>query len=321
MTRQILATSTRHSRWLKSGGLALGLLLAMSCSKAALMAPTSSTLTLVVGRPTVGLGASVNVTALVYEASGTPVHDGTVVAFFATLGTLSPAQATTTNGQATVQLVTGTQSGVSEITATSGGAKLASAVTVTVGAAAASRVDLAASPIALPSTGGTSVLTATVTDTGGNRLGGIPVTFSADGGTLDQSGGNTDANGQVQSRLSTLVKAVVTATVAGGTNGAVTSLPLTVTLRTTPNAAIGTVTASSLDVILFYTAFEGSDGAAINSVSINFGDGTSQGSLPAGSNQSIGHRYPASGTYRLTLTVTDVAGETAVALAVVTVVK
>jgi hypothetical protein len=216
-------------------------------------------------------------------------------------------------------LVTGTLSGIAEITATSGGAKLASAVTVTVGAAAVGRVDLAASPVVLPSVGGTTVLTATVSDAGGNRLSGIPVAFSTDAGTLDQNGGSTDGNGQVQSRLATLVRSIVTASVAGGTGGSVTSLAVIVKLRTPPNAALGTITVSGRDITLFYTAFEGSDGAAISSVRINFGDGTSEASLPAGSNQSVAHRYGAGGTFRLTLTVTDVAGETAVALATVTV--
>ena len=233
MTRQIRTISTRHSRWLQACGLALGLLLTASCSKASLMAPTGSTLTLLVGRTSIGLNSSVNVTALVYESSGTPVHDGTVVAFFSTLGTISPAQATTTNGQATVQLVTGTLSGVAEITATSGGATLASTVAVTVGAAAVGRVELTASPISLRSGGGTTVLTATVTDASGNRLSGIPVTFNTDKGTLDQTGASTDSNGQVQAKLTTVVNAIVTASVAGGTGGSVTSLAVIVTVGST----------------------------------------------------------------------------------------
>ena len=233
MTPQIETADGRHSRRLQAWGLALGLLMTASCSKALLMAPTGSTLTLLVSRPTAGLSASVNVTALVYESSGTPVHDGTVVAFFSTLGTISPAQATTTNGQATVQLVTGTLSGVAEITATSGGATLASTVAVTVGAAAVGRVELTASPISLPPNGGRVSLTATVSDSSGNRLSGIPVTFNSDKGTLDQTGASTDSNGQVQAHLTTVVNAIVTASVAGGTGGSVTSLAVIVTVGST----------------------------------------------------------------------------------------
>jgi hypothetical protein len=251
----------------------LGLLLTASCSKASLMAPSSSTLTLLVSRTTVGLSASVTVTALVNESSGTPVHDGTVVAFFSTLGTISPAQATTTNGQATVQLLTGTQSGVAEITATSGGAKLASTVKVGVGAAAVARVDLMASPTSLPSIGGTTLLTATVSDGDGNRLSGIPVTFYTDNGNLDQSGVSTNSNGQVQGQLTTTVRASVTASVAGGTSGSVRSDPVIIT------------------------------------VSVTFGDGTSQGSLSPG-NQSVVHVYPRIDNFPALLTVTDAAGET-----------
>ncbi|MCX6544480.1 MAG: Ig-like domain-containing protein [Acidobacteria bacterium] len=313
MTRQIRATSTRNSRRLRACGVVLGLVLTASCSKASLMAPSSSTLTLLVSRTTVGLSTSVNVTALVYESSGTPVHDGTVVDFFATLGTLSPAQTTTKNGQATVQLLTGTESGISEITAKSGGATLASTVKVTVGAAAAGVVELAASPISLPSTGGTSVLTATVSDASGNRLSGIPVTFSHNAGSLDQSSASTDSNGQAQSRLTTLVNSTVTALVAGGTSGSLTSFPVIITLRTPPIATFGTVTASGFTATLQYSAFPGADGTAITSVTIAFGDGASQGSLGAGSAQSIVHVYGSVGTYVARLTVVDAAGETTIA--------
>ncbi|MCX6539430.1 MAG: Ig-like domain-containing protein [Acidobacteria bacterium] len=309
MTRQNPTTARRHSRWLQACGLALGLLLTASCSKASLMAPSSSTLTLLVSRTTVGLSASVTVTALVNESSGTPVHDGTVVAFFSTLGTISPAQATTTNGQATVQLLTGTQSGVAEITATSGGAKLASTVKVGVGAAAVARVDLMASPTSLPSIGGTTLLTATVSDGDGNRLSGIPVTFYTDNGNLDQSGVSTNSNGQVQGQLTTTVRASVTASVAGGTSGSVRSDPVIITVRTQPTASFGTVTVSGFQATFVYSAFPGAGGAAVTSVSITFGDGTSQGSLSPG-NQSVVHVYPRIDNFSALLTVTDAAGET-----------
>jgi hypothetical protein len=302
MTRQTPTTSRRHSRRLQGCGLALGLvLLAGACSKSQLIAPTGSTLTLMVSRTTAGLGTTVDVTALVMEASGTPVHDGTVVAFFATLGAFSASQATTTNGQATVQLLTGSQSGVADITATSGAAKLAATVKITLGAAAVGRVELAATPTSLPSVGGTAQLTATVSDSAG--------------------GGTTDASGQVQSRLTTFVRTVATASVAGGTSGSVTSPAVIITVRTPPNAAIGTVIASGLEVTILYTAFGGSDGAAIKSVSINFGDGTSLSSLAPGSNQSVVHVYRTAGTFVPVLTVTDVAGETASSSASVVVTK
>ena len=294
--------------------------MAASCSKAALLAPTASTLQLLVGRGTVGLNSTVTVTALVFESSGTPVHDGTLVSFFTTLGTLTPAQATTTNGQATVQLVTGTESGVAEITAVSGPAKLASTVKVNVGAAAVARVDLSASPLSLPSVGGQAVVTAIVSDASGNRLAGILVTFITTAGSFDAISVSTDGNGQAQVRLTTLLKATVTASAAGGTAGSVSSNSVAISTRTKPNAQLS-VSATSLEVTAFYTAFEGADGAAVNSVVLNFGDGTQVTSLQAGSNQAVVHRYANPGTYSLLLTVTDVAGESAVALASISVVR
>ncbi|MEI6668753.1 MAG: Ig-like domain-containing protein [Acidobacteriota bacterium] len=313
MTRQIWIRATRLGAWAPVCGLALAVAMTTSCSKAALVAPTASTLTLNVSRTTAGLSASVSVVALVYESSGQPVHDGTVVSFFTTLGTFSAAQATTSGGQAIVQLLTGSQSGTAEISAVSGAAKLASTVKVTIGAAAAGRVELTASPTVLPSGGGSAILIATVTDANGNRLSGIPITFYTDYGTLEQNGTVTDGNGQVQNRVSVIVKSTVTASVSGGTGGVLTSNAVVLSLRTPPNAAITSTTATGLEATLTYTAYAGSDGVAVRSVTLYFGDGSTSQLLPSGTNQTAVHRYAADGTYIPVLTVTDMAGETAIA--------
>jgi len=78
----------------------------------------------------------------VSESSGTPVQNGTTVRFTTTLGTLSAAEAQTTNGMATTMLIAGGTSGLAEVRAVSGAATGGAAaaatnvVTITIGTAA-----------------------------------------------------------------------------------------------------------------------------------------------------------------------------------------
>jgi len=320
MTRRNRTTAPRRGpAWQAAGILLLVALTTLSCKKVALTAPSGSSIQLFTSRTTAGLNSTVTITAVVMEAGGTPVHDGTSVSFFSTLGTMNPAAAVTTNGQAAAQLVTDTQSGTAEITAVSGTAKLASTVKVTVGAVAVGRVDLSANPSSLPSTGGTADLTALVSDTSGNRLQGVPVTFTTNAGSLDRNGVATDASGQATARLTTQVTASVTAAVAGGTSGSVTSTAQTVTVRSAPLASFGTVTLTGKTALITYSATASSGGAAISSVGMSFGDGSAVSNLSSGSSQSITHLYSTLGTFTLVLTVTDAAGETVTATTIIVV--
>ena len=53
--------------------------------------------------------------------AGTPVQNGTLVSFTATLGRIEPSEARTQNGQVRVRFIASTQSGAATITAFSGG--------------------------------------------------------------------------------------------------------------------------------------------------------------------------------------------------------
>src|SRR4029079_12022917 len=98
-------------------------------------------------------------------------------------------------------------SGVAEIRAVSGGAKPADtanpSLKITVGAAAAGRISVTASPTTVPLTGGTSAISATVSDTSGNPLRDVPVTFSTTAGTLSSAVASTDVNGAATTSLTT----------------------------------------------------------------------------------------------------------------------
>jgi hypothetical protein len=307
----------RRSRPAAAGYLLmLGLLALMgpSCDKMPLMAPSSSTLTLYAARVAVGLNGAVDVTATVIESAGTPVQNGTVVSFTTTLGAIDPFEARTNDGKVTVKFNSGTQSGTAEIRASSGGNTVKDALKISVGAAAAAKVELLANPTALSASGGTVQLTALVSDASGNRLGGVPVSFSTDAGFLGESSVTTDALGEARTPLSTTSTASVVATVVGGTAGSIKSDPVKIPVRVGPTISISATGTGVPGAVTTFavTVTVATNGAVVRSASISFGDGSSQSIGTAGTS-SIQHVYTSSGTYTVTATAIDVAGEVATA--------
>jgi hypothetical protein len=317
---------TRRCTWSRSwpfaaaAGLAMCLAAASatSCDKMPLAAPTDSTITLFANSTTVGLNGSIEITATVIESAGTPVQNGTVVTFTTTLGTIEPNEARTNNGKVTVKLLAGTRSGTAEVRAFSGGTSTGEPLTVTVGAAAAGKVELLANPTALPAAGGVVQLTALVSDASGNRLSGIPVSFATDAGVLAPSSVITDGNGEARATLSTTGKTRVTASVVGGSGSSLTAT-LDILVRIGPTVTIS-VPASSLvpGVPATFNVAVTAGGAAVRSASIDFGDGARQAVSTSGTS-TASHVYSSSGTYIVTAEATDTAGETATATASVSV--
>ena len=193
----------------------LALIGSIACDKVPLLAPRQSTITLSSASLVVQANGVTEIRATVIEESGTPVHNGTTVMFTTTLGTLSPPESRTENGVAKVQLLANGQSGRASVKAISGGAA-SEALELTLGAAAASRISLTASPASVPSTGGTSTISATVVDASGNPVTGVPVTFITTAGSISSSVANTDSSGIARTTLTTNQTANVTAN-AGGT--------------------------------------------------------------------------------------------------------
>jgi len=312
------------------------------CDKVPLLAPTSSTVTLTAPTRTLPLGGTTEVTATVLESGGTPVQNGTTVRFTTTLGSVSPVEAQTRNGNVTVTFSAGTASGTAEIRATSGAAGASSSssttttttttatnvISITIGSANASRVTASANPAVVPSTGGSSQITATVFDAAGNPLPNITVFFSTDAGSVSSASATTDGAGRAATTLTTTRKANVTATVggSGGTGGTTTDQRsttvvvdvnvLSVTLKcqagTTGTAAAGCTQAVGSPVIFTIDrTTTGTTNSAIASATLDFGDGTSTniGPIP-GASTTVTHTYQSTGTFTATLRATDVTGET-----------
>ena len=285
-----------------------------SCDKVPLLAPTESTITLVSDRAVVPVNGTAQIIATLIEQSGTPAHNGTLVTFTTTLGTLDPREAVTNNGQAVVTLRAGTESGTAEIGAFSGSARTEAPVMIAIGGAAAAAVTLSANPAAVPPTGGTVTIIAAVTDASGNRLVGVPVSFTANAGTLASATVVTDSSGEARTTLTTDRETTVTAT-AGAFSSSVaiglSALP-SVTIVATP-----TTTSVGEPVTFAVSVTAGS--SAIREVSVNFGDGTARelGALAGATN--VAHTYTFAGTFQVVATVTDSSGATVTVATVIVV--
>ena len=324
----------------------LAMLVAISCDRVPLLAPTNSTVTIDAGSRVVETGGSTSVSAMVIEQSGTPVQNGTVVRFTTTLGRLDPVEAQTRNGVATTTFFAGDASGVAEVRATSGGAGGGSTtpttppsngnngtggtttpstptnsnvVLISVGAGAVDTVTVRANPSSVSTgTGGTVSVIATVVGTGGRLLSNIPVSFSASRGTLSSTTATTDAQGEARVTLTTNGDTDIS--VAAGTKTATTkvtgvpgpSVSLTCAVGSASNCA-----AASIGQAVIFTAQRAQGSGNITSAVLDFGDNSSVNLGTLSSPATVPHTYTQPGTYTARLTGTDASGESSISVQVV----
>ncbi len=217
----------------------------------------------------------------------------------------------------------GTESGTATVRAFSGGAQSVgdTGLALTIGAAAAEAMTVTATPAELPSTGGSSTITAAVIDGAGNRLVGVPVTFSTTAGTLSASDSVTDSSGIASTTVTTTVAAAVTATLRGGATPIAGTA--NIAIRTAPIitivAPVGATAGSAATFTVTTAVASGSP--PITAVEIVFGDGSGAVSLGnLSGTTSVTHVYLSSGTYTAVVTLVDASGERVTTSAVVRVV-
>ena len=303
-------------------------LAALACDKAALLAPTESTITVTAASRLLPSDGETEVSAVVVEQAGTPVQNGTTVRFTTNLGRLDPLEAQTRNGVATTRFIANNSSGIARITASSGAASGGSAngnvVEITVGTAAVNTVTLRASPGSIGPSGGSVELIATVVGENGQPLPGIVVIFNADQGSLSSTTATTNAGGEARTTLTASQQAIVSATAGTKTSGNVTisqrAGPI-VSISCTPASGTGSscasVPASSTNntATVLFTVTRPTGSSALRTATINFGDGTSQalGNIGGGT-ATVTHTYtgPSGSTaaaYTATVQATDINGE------------
>ncbi len=274
------------------------LLVLPSCDFVGPTAEPLSIITLSANPLAIGLnGETSAVTVIVSQSDGNPPPNGTLVFLTTTLGSL-PSEVTTNNGRATATLVSGSQSGIATLQATSG-TESSGAVDVLVGAVLDSIV-VVATPATLPSEGGDSVITATALGDDGEPLANVPIVFSTTAGAL-QSGGSavrTNTSGEATDRLTTTADATVTAT-SGGTTG-----DATVTLSAANQPPVANFsfspTAPSVGQLVFFNASTSTDAdGSIVSYDWDFGNGAT------GTGREASFIYNVAQSYVVVLTVTD----------------
>lgn len=312
----MVAPAPRNSRPLALLLVSVLAVTAAGCDKVALTAPTQSTITLFTAATIVPLNGTTEITANITEQAGTPVQNGTLVSFSSTLGTVEPREARSNNGRVTVRFVAGGSSGRASIRAFSGSTQ-SEALEVTIGAAAASRIALSVSPGTLPVGGGTVTVTAIVTDENGNRLSGVPVTFTTSSGTLLNTTVLTDGGGEARTTLTANRQAQVTA-IAGNQQQQVVvdvNTPINLTL-TAPSQSPQVGASASFTVNVTPSA----NSAPLREVTIAFGDGERLSlGAPTGS-VTVTHVYRSAGTFTVTATAVDTSGFTTSTTTQVTVV-
>lgn len=303
------------------------LALIAACDKVPLLAPTGSVITLLATTTTVSLNSEVTIIATVIEngtapggtgttttrtGGGTPVQNGTLITFTTTIGRIEPAEARTHNGQVSVRLITGGSSGTATVTAYSGGASATRDLKI--GTAAVKTVSVTTTPQSLGAAGGTTTVLATVTDEGGNGVGGVPVTFATDRGSITPSTANTDANGLATATLTTTGTAKVTATA-----GVVTSTAATVTVNARGLASFtASPSATNAGIPVTFTVTP-TTGVNLSNVVVDFGDGRSTSLGAIGAASTTTHSYSTSGVYTATARAFDATGDTSTLSATVTI--
>jgi hypothetical protein len=333
---------TMFTRIIYSLGV-LAILVAISCDRVPLLAPTNSTVTLDAGSRVLETGGSTSVSAMVIEQSGTPVQNGTTVRFTTTLGRVDPAEAQTRNGIATTTFFAGNDSGIAEVRATSGGAGGSSTTTpstgdngnngstttttttnsnvvlISVGSAAVDTVTVRANPSSVSTSAGATVtVIATVVGTAGRLLPNIPVSFSASRGTLSATTAMTDAQGEARVTLNTNGDTDIS--VAAGTKTATTKITGVPGPSVALTCAVGAATncaAASIGQPVVFTAQRGQNSGNLTSAVLDFGDSSSIDLGTLSSPATVPHTYTSPGTYTARLTGTDANNESSTSVQVV----
>lgn len=276
----------------------------VSCKEGGNVAPGGSRLLITADPQSISLNGTSQLTVVGTDENGIPLPDGTQVSFSVTeAGRVSPSTVQLSNGSATTTYFASLSAGDITITAISGGVE--ASVTIKVADNIERKVFVFATPAKLPDGGGTSLISAAVTDTSGQPVRDINVQFTTSTGKLQSNGAliPTNNNGVATDTLNTDASATVTATTDDGFSGSTT-----VEVgggRIVCHMTVSTSTPKVGQTILFFdTSDIPSDEADTVRFHWDFNDGSSA------DGQSVQHSYRNTGTFNVVHSVIDRQGNT-----------
>ena len=278
------------------------LLISVACEDGNNVAGGNSRLILSADPSEIGISGTASLTVQGTDENGAPLPDGTTIAFSVDqAGRVDPAAVQLVNGTATSTYFATLSSGEITITATSGSVQ--ARTTITVADNIEENVFVSANPGTLPTGGGTSIISAVVTDGSGRTIANVGVRFSTTSGTLQSGGSPIDTNnsGVATDVLNTADVATVTATTDNGFTGQTTVLVGAV--RVVCHMAVSTDTPAVDEVVSFFDTSD-DPGNQIVSYHWEFGDGSSA------EGPNVQHAYRIEGTFEVVHSVIDQQGNT-----------
>lgn len=278
------------------------LILLLSCHQASNIAPGGAQLLLSANPQQVGFNGTSQLTVIGTDENGLPLPDGTRVAFHVQeAGNVTPDTVQLINGTANATYHATFVAGDMTISATSGSVE--ATTTVTVSDNTDQNVFVSANPATFGPGGGTSAISAAVTDSSGSPIAGSRVQFTTTAGSLQSNGGTVTTNsaGIANDTLVTTETATVTATTDRGFSGQVT-------VEVGSGRIVCHMTASPANPAVGQTVsfFDTSDDPSMLIVRYHwdFGDG---GSVDG---KNVQHAYSSASTFSVVHSVVDAQGNT-----------
>ncbi len=223
-------------------------------------------------------GGTVTLIASVLDGNGNRLTN-TPVNFSTDAGTLSATVATTDGrGEAQVQLTTNRDATVTARVGTK-----STTLRITVNGPA--NITLSGTSSTVSPSGGTITITAVVLDVAGNRLPNAQVNFSTTAGTLSATQATTDGNGEAQVTLTTNAASTVTARAGTAT------ATFQVTVGSSVSISVNPTSGTTATVFTFTVT----PAPGAQSVTLDFGDGTTQQLGAISSAQTATHTYASTG--------------------------
>jgi adhesin/invasin len=165
--------------------------------------------------------------------------------------------------------------------------------------------------------GGTVTISAIVFDESRNPLPGVNVQFTTSNGSLNPVTANTDTNGIARTQLTTQTTATVVA-FAGAAKGE-TQIVVSAAPAITITAADTGTEGVPVPITVAFTPPANGSAQQVQSLTVEFGDGTSETRNNVTGSVGFSHTYTRAGGYTITAIARDVSGNTGISSKAITI--